>query len=316
MPKKDQDADKEFQNVLAQLHQGVLDLDLVASHGTLKEVNVLLLLKALKYNNKIKSLLIEDNQLSGYLLKNILYYLVSSPYLETLDCSGNPIEKISLKIILEIISKNNRLNYLRLNNCFLTPEMVEALALVLTSNRTIKTLDLSSNQVGEKGLLALENMLKKNKTIKKLNLSCCFLGNKEIKSFVNSLKTNTTLKALDLSWNRMTMPYLWELSEAVLSSYIDDLNLEYNDLKDDKNTTTKLVMMNIRVQNTSKFSIETLSSLPSPLLRQYQQSMSPRKRKSDSDLDIPLILEENSDEKKGFLSDDTMLKKKEECVIS
>lgn len=74
-------------------------------------------------------------------------------------------------------------------------------------------------------------MLSTNETLKHLNLSKCNLSDLHLWSITEGLKNNLTLETLDLSCNESPKNYK-EFSKMLAYSPLKDLNLSYNSIND------------------------------------------------------------------------------------
>ena len=70
---------------------------------------------------------------------------------------------------------------------------------VLKTNTTLIELDLSGNDIRDKGASAITEALKVNNTLQKLNILYNRISDDGAIAFVECLKTNTTLIRLDMS---------------------------------------------------------------------------------------------------------------------
>ncbi|XP_048025520.1 uncharacterized protein LOC125254758 isoform X12 [Megalobrama amblycephala] len=99
--------------------------------------------------------------------------------------------------------KHCKLNTLKLCDCDLTEESCSALATVLTSNSSLKELDISNNNIMDSGVKKLQNALENTKcTLEKLRLSDCSITEEGYKALASALRSNPShLIELDLTGN-------------------------------------------------------------------------------------------------------------------
>ncbi len=90
---------------------------------------------------------------------------------------------------------------LSLSLCGVTGKEAKSLAKAQMKNNTLKSLDLSCNELGNDGIFHISSSLKVNSTLQELYLRNCSLSAEDIKVLVDSLLSNTSLVCLDLSYN-------------------------------------------------------------------------------------------------------------------
>ncbi|ORZ15542.1 hypothetical protein BCR41DRAFT_422308 [Lobosporangium transversale] len=73
----------------------------------------------------------------------------------------------------------------------------------LKTNKTLTTLDLMCNRIGDKGVMALSEGLKANRTLTTLDLMGNSIGKEGALALLEVLKTNTTLVTLDLEYDSL-----------------------------------------------------------------------------------------------------------------
>lgn len=107
---------------------------------------------------------------------------------------------------------------LDLHFCCVQDEVVEALSMVLRSNRTVVNLRLELNQIRVAGAKALANALKENRSVQVLNLGNNAIGDEGAQVFADALEVNTTLKELMLNKNGIGVMGTQALSSAIMSN--------------------------------------------------------------------------------------------------
>ncbi|XP_051726857.1 uncharacterized protein LOC127500029 isoform X48 [Ctenopharyngodon idella] len=124
--------------------------------------------------------------------------------LRELNLSGHELGDTRVNQIAALLQdKHCKLNTLMLCNCGLTEESCLALATVLTSNSSLKELDISSNNLQDSGVKKLQNALENtNCTLEKLRLSDCSITEEGYKALASALRSNPShLIELDLTGN-------------------------------------------------------------------------------------------------------------------
>ncbi|XP_051726852.1 uncharacterized protein LOC127500029 isoform X43 [Ctenopharyngodon idella] len=113
--------------------------------------------------------------------------------------------------------KHCKLNTLMMHNCGLTEESCSALATVLTSNSSLKELDISNNNLQDSGVNKLQNALENtNCTLEKLRLSDCNITEEGYKALASALRSNSShLIELDLTGNDPGQSGVKELNDLL-----------------------------------------------------------------------------------------------------
>ena len=120
----------------------------------------------------------------------------NAPHLTVLDVENRQLIDLEMLKIFEALGTNSTVTELKLahNSC---DEAVLELCQVLRTNRSITKVDISSNDIHDKGVSALGEMLKTNSTLKELNLSSNFCRG-ETKDIAAGLAANRGLTKLNL----------------------------------------------------------------------------------------------------------------------
>jgi Ran GTPase-activating protein (RanGAP) involved in mRNA processing and transport len=163
--------------------------------------------------------------------------LCSSPSLHTLvltDCTLGSRMSAGLAGLAPALYRNTSIEVLDIaGNTFRDTESTEILRDILRSNKTITTLNLSSNAFGQTtgAVECIADGLGSNSTLLKIDLSHCHLGDSGISILAQTLGSrNTTLQKLTLGNNSITSTGLGVLLESMeqSSSSITDLDLQRN----------------------------------------------------------------------------------------
>ena len=102
---------------------------------------------------------------------------------------------------------------------------VEALAEGLRTNGALKTLDLSSNSIGDAGAQALAEALKTNEALTQLFLRSNSIGDAGAQALAEALKTNEALTMLDVDFNSIGDAGAQALDEAQRAARADGRDL-------------------------------------------------------------------------------------------
>ncbi|XP_042166842.1 ribonuclease inhibitor-like isoform X1 [Oncorhynchus tshawytscha] len=131
--------------------------------------------------------------------------LKSNPsHLQELDLSGNePGESGVFHLVDGLKVVNCKLQILKLSNCKLGLELSRALVVLLIDNpRHLRELDVSMNDLGDRGVKLLMDILKSTQ-IYKLELYCCQLTEKCCENMFRCLANIPSLRELNLSNNNL-----------------------------------------------------------------------------------------------------------------
>jgi len=93
---------------------------------------------------------------------------------------------------------------------------------MLKKNRTLKYLNLSGNNLGNKGLNLLYNALKINRSLIKLNISNMSFSNRGVGWIIKIIKDNNILQYLDIYDN-----YIYDWSNSTTIKLLDALIHNY-----------------------------------------------------------------------------------------
>ncbi|ROL48414.1 Ribonuclease inhibitor [Anabarilius grahami] len=138
--------------------------------------------------------------------------------LRELNLSGHKLGDTRVNQIAALLQdKHCKLNTLLLRDCGLTEESCSALATVLTSNSSLKELDISNNNLQDSGVKKLQNALENtNCTLEKLRLSNCSITEEGYKALASALRSNPShLIELDLTGNDPGQSGVKELSDLL-----------------------------------------------------------------------------------------------------
>ncbi|XP_045446608.1 leucine-rich repeat-containing protein 74A-like [Melitaea cinxia] len=128
--------------------------------------------------------------------------LTNNRYVRRLDLSSNFLNDDACYHLGQMMGENIILQELILSGCRIQAEGVKRLVIFFAS-RFIEELDLSRNDIGDRGFEYLAHQLVKGAVIKKLNLSSNDLSSAVASSFAAAIEGNNKTTHLDLSWNKM-----------------------------------------------------------------------------------------------------------------
>ncbi|KAM9954163.1 hypothetical protein ACTFIR_009302 [Dictyostelium discoideum] len=123
--------------------------------------------------------------------------------LEYINLSGNKFTPEAVANLCSIIAKCDSLAQIKLSKCSITGDQVNNILNACTSGIQVhdRTLDLSSNNLEQKGALSFAQTIKSSSNIAHLNLANNSFRKKGITFIVQALEENSTLQSIDLSSN-------------------------------------------------------------------------------------------------------------------
>ncbi len=149
-----------------------------------------------KLRINIKELDISDNPIS---IRDINSFLINNSF-SKINLSYIKIKDINeCKILLNFINSLNELEFLLLNNCKISLDILIELFNNLSLNK-IQEIYLSNNQFGDGGMKIICDFINKNESIKKIELKKCQITLKGLKELKN-IKRKRSIKEIDLSEN-------------------------------------------------------------------------------------------------------------------
>jgi Ran GTPase-activating protein (RanGAP) involved in mRNA processing and transport len=154
------------------------------------------------YCPDISYLALTDSNLCGLQLEYIIKLLECNKSLKDLDLSKNYLSDDGLRCICEHLRENKSITAVKFNNNNLRSNSGFYLADLFVKNNTIETISLEKNDINDTGLSSFMSILAyNNKTLKSLNLSSNGLGENDYIPISELISNNTTLKYLNISNN-------------------------------------------------------------------------------------------------------------------
>ncbi|KAM8880949.1 leucine-rich repeat-containing protein 34 [Synchiropus picturatus] len=202
-------------------------------------------------------------------------HLKSNASLQVLQLSGNKVGNSGGMHLSRMLQVNQSLRELQLIACDLTVESINALAIVLKSNRTLLCLDVSrpllfSQQ--EEWLCHFSDMLAMNRTLLELHLGTAGVTDCGLEMLTVGLKVNRSLRYLDLRCNRVTQDGTLHLAQLMEKNCtLEVLDLSFNRIEDEGAVTLSRVLTRPKCSLTqlsvtnNNISSEGLSSLAQSL---------------------------------------------------
>ncbi|XP_063819123.1 NACHT, LRR and PYD domains-containing protein 3-like [Pseudophryne corroboree] len=182
---------------------------LVLSENALEDSGIKLLCEGLRHPACILQELMKDPSLLWYCAltssccDDLRSVLTTTRSLTRLNLSGNKLEDSGIKILCEGLRHPDcALQDLKLVFCYLTSSCCDDLRSVITTNRSLTTMGLTWNALGDSGIkLLCEGLRHPACTLQDLTLMDCDLTSSCCDDLRSVLTTNRSLTRLDLSNN-------------------------------------------------------------------------------------------------------------------
>ena len=214
---------------LSKNNVGLEELDL--SSNKFQELGINYILSSINISNLSKLnvcniLNSDDNQVSSDLIC-ITDTLINATKLIELDLSYNKLSASCTRYLLhKTLSMFTNLVQLNASGGIISDEVAEALAYALSENTTLKELDLSDNNLHEKGIKKIFNGLKVS-TLIKFNISHNNITVPAADYIASFISKNTELELLDLSYNTLLSAGAIKVCSRNLSS-LTTFNISHN----------------------------------------------------------------------------------------
>lgn len=133
-----------------------------------------------------------------FLLKTIQYI----KRIESLNVSGNKLKNKNFDYVKQFFCSFN-IKYLNMAKCKLGDESGHILGECIAVNETLKSVNISGNEITDVGFKSFINIFKNNNSIENFDCSCNFITDHSGKEFVKSLIGNRTLKVINFYDNQL-----------------------------------------------------------------------------------------------------------------
>ena len=198
----------------------------------------------------IQELLLGSNRIKDKSCKPISVYINSTTYLKRLDLSNNLLSEIGIGEIYRALVSNSSIKSLNLSKNLYKDKNPESFVDMCSENHGLEELFLSGCGLG-KYLLGFVEGLSRSLVIKKLDLSFNNITNKGAEYLAIALAKNKALQSLNLSFNRIKDKGGLALSKVLSENQsIIELNLKENDIKSKiAEVFSNICRSNMNIQN-------------------------------------------------------------------
>jgi Ran GTPase-activating protein (RanGAP) involved in mRNA processing and transport len=216
----------------------ITELDIGRKYGSL-HIGLPRILRALAQRPTMTKLELRYCPLGCDMARLLQLTLCKLPNLHSLILTNNKLGSAGLAELAPALSRNASIKVLDMSFNYLRDmESAKILRDILRSNKTMTTLDLTSNAFGQTtgAVECIANGLDSNSTLLKIDPSRCSLGDTDVSTLAQSLGfRNTTLQKLSLGMNSITSTGLGALLETMeqSSNSITDLDLRRNHIGDE-----------------------------------------------------------------------------------
>lgn len=191
-----------------QVNTGLEALDVADTDLTIESI---IAISTVLYNNKtLKALNINRPILFSQQEETTVHFaklLKVNTTLKELHLQKYEMRDFGMTRLAENLMDNNSLTYLDLSCNRITRDGVEELSKVLQKNTAIETLDLGFNRLEDDGAIHIANALATlNTTLKTLVVTTNNIGSKGLCALADAMKTNTTLTNIYIWGNKLEEP--------------------------------------------------------------------------------------------------------------
>ncbi|PIO32139.1 hypothetical protein AB205_0067940 [Aquarana catesbeiana] len=170
------------------------------------------------------------NHLTNSSCPHLASVIRNNKTIRTLSLSYNVLDGPRFRDLMETLT-TSRIEKLHLVGNHLTDSLCPHLASGIRNNQTLRTLDLSNNDLDGPHFRDLMEALTTSR-IEELQLDNNDLTDSSCPHLASGIRNNQTLRTLSLSYNKLGGPHFRDLMEALTTSRIEELLLYNNQLTD------------------------------------------------------------------------------------
>ena len=192
------------------------------------------ILYAISYNNTIKSFNVKQaDKYTFELFSTLCNIWTRNHQITNIDISSHVFRRTAFQTFITVLDNNKSINNLNLSNLglkgftplvhiisrltsdnltvlnlnsnrqfFVTHESSELIAQFLSTNTSLKELDISYNNISDNAPYIMKALTTNNNTLLNLNISVNNITDLSTQSIIDMIKTNTTLLTLNLQLNK------------------------------------------------------------------------------------------------------------------
>ncbi|XP_073479186.1 NACHT, LRR and PYD domains-containing protein 3-like isoform X2 [Aquarana catesbeiana] len=180
--------------------------------------------------SRIEELQLSFNHLTDSSCPHLASGIRNNQTLRTLNLYGNNLEGPHFRDLMEALT-TSRIEELQLDNNHLTESSCPHLASGIRNNQTLRTLNLSDNNLEGPHFRDLMEALTTSR-IEELQLSSDHLTDSSCPHLASGIRNNQTLRTLSLYENNLEGPHFRDLMEALTTSRIEELQIYCDSLSE------------------------------------------------------------------------------------
>jgi hypothetical protein len=205
---------------------------LTISNNKISDSNIIFINNIIEFGKNITTFDLSNNNMGDKGLRLISETLKINKSIRTIHLSFNEITSNGAFYIADMLLKNITIINLFLGGNSITGLGLQSLInILINNNKSIKLLDLSTNNLNHNDIIIISNLLMKNcENIKCLNISNNLMDTDSLNTLGLVLKVNTNLKKIYLNnvgLNEESSPYFFQ---HLLEAHIEEIYLEENSL--------------------------------------------------------------------------------------
>eukprot|EP01080_Neovahlkampfia_damariscottae_P002841 gene2841-4247_t len=204
---------KYLSNML-EFNKSLTSLDL--SETGIENKGVLYLSEKLKINKVLRKLKISGNLFKES--KKSILKIIDESSLEVLDVSKNSIDIDYLELILNCLSKNDRLTEIKMDDNAFFSEGINKICDFLSNNSKIKSFSMAWNNASQICEENIAKLIEMNHVLTNLDICSNYFSEKGVKLILNALSKNKKIKNIDISNSSARYHVETELSNLFLEN--------------------------------------------------------------------------------------------------
>ena len=189
----------------------------------------IIILQALKDNCKLKTLNLDNNNMTGLVAEELANVIKNNSNLEHLNLKSNDLGPTATNLILQALKESCKLKTLNLNDNNMTGEVSEELANVIKNNWSLAKLYLSDNDIKSSATVIFK-ILKENTMLRELHFNNNFMTGEVVEGLASVIKNNSNLKQLSIADNDLKSSASVILQALKENSKLTGLNLNNNNM--------------------------------------------------------------------------------------